>query len=70
MEYLSSGTPVVAYMLDGMLEEYREYIYPISDVEDGLYKTLKEVLCIEEKELYNKGQRAKYFVLTLKSGSV
>ncbi|WP_336866205.1 glycosyltransferase [Peribacillus frigoritolerans] len=67
MEYLSSGTPVIAYKLDGMPEEYNDYIYPIKDGFDGLFITLKQVLSKEEQELYNKGQKAMEFVLTQKN---
>lgn len=68
MEYLSSATPVVAYKLDGIPNEYYKYMYPIKSGTDGLFITLKEVLLKSEKELSEKGLLAKEFVLTQKSG--
>ena len=56
-------------MLDGMPEEYCKYIYPVSDDNNGLFITLKEVLCKDEEELCNKGQRANEFVLTYKNAA-
>lgn len=45
IEYLMSGKPVVAYMLDGMSQEYSKFIYPIQNVEnigDSLTNALHE----------------------------
>jgi glycosyltransferase involved in cell wall biosynthesis len=68
MEYMSSGTPVIAYKLEGIPEEYYEHIYMVNDDKGGLFGTLKDVLCKDEQELFRKGQIAKEFVLTQKSG--
>ena len=44
MEALSSGIPFVGYKLDGIPEEYDEYInYPKDDTVEGLAATLEEV---------------------------
>jgi glycosyltransferase involved in cell wall biosynthesis len=64
LEYMSSGTPVLAYMLDGMPNEYRDYIYKINDNEENaIYYALKGVLEKKEEELFDKGKKAKEFVL-------
>lgn len=49
IEYLMSGNPVVAYMLDGMKEEYKEYLNAIEN-ENDLPMTIKAVLEREIKE--------------------
>lgn len=43
IEYLLTGKPVAAYMLDGMPEVYREFIYIISGKED-IAKTIMDAL--------------------------
>ncbi len=68
LEYMSSGRPVLAYMLDGMPDEYKEYIYEIDgNVENGILKSLVEVLKKSEEELFIKGKKAKEFVLIEKN---
>ena len=63
LEYMSSGTPVLAYMLDGIPSEYRDYIYAINENEENaIYNALKIVLEKKEDELYEKGNNAKEFV--------
>lgn len=68
LEYMSSGTPVLAYMLDGIPNEYRDYIYIIdSNEENAIYSALKIVLEKKDEDLYEKGRRAKEFVLNEKN---
>jgi len=69
LEYMSSGNPVVAYKLDGVPDEYYDYIYPVVDNIDGLFITLKEVLSKTQEELHEKGLCAKEFVLNQKNGT-
>ena len=68
LEYMSSGTPVMAYKLEGMSEEYFDYMYRAPDHKEGLTIALKEVLTKPEKELQEMGQKAKEFVLEQKNG--
>jgi glycosyltransferase involved in cell wall biosynthesis len=68
MEYMSSGTPMVAYSLDGMPDEYDKYFFPIKDSKDGMVETLKLVLSLPDKCLIEKGIRAREFVLNSKNG--
>ena len=53
IEYLQSGKPVVAYMLDGMPTIYSDFIYEIrnNSVADALKKAL---LADDQNEKYNK----------------
>lgn len=68
LEYLSSGTPVISYKLDGIPKEYYPHFYEVKETEDGLFETLKEVLLKDEDELRQKGQQARAFVLNNKNG--
>ena len=68
MEYLASGSPVIAYKLDGIPDEYDDYIYY---VEDNTIETLKnkllEVCEKSNSELFEFGAKAREFVLTKKN---
>ena len=50
IEYLASGNPVVAYMLDGMKPLYSEFLY---SVDRNLEETLSYVLSRTKEELQN-----------------
>lgn len=61
LEYLSSGVPVVAYKLDGIPDEYDDYIfYPKDNSPEELARVLKEVAAMsgeQRREIGAKGQR-------------
>ena len=68
MEYLVSGTPVLAAMLPGMPEEYREHIFELKDcTADGICEALLKIFALPDSVLYEKGKRAKEFVLNEKN---
>lgn len=69
LEYMSSGTPVISYKLDGIPEEYYKYMYLVNEDKDGLFNTLKEVLSKSEKDLNEKGLLSKQFVLREKNST-
>lgn len=53
IEYLQSGKPVVAYMLDGMPEEYNKFIYTVNN--DSLVDALKTAFSADDQnERYNQ----------------
>ncbi|MFQ9737208.1 MAG: glycosyltransferase [Christensenellaceae bacterium] len=68
LEYLSSGIPLVAYKLDGILDEYDDYI---NYVEDNSIVSLRNKLIevcewtYEKRELF--GYKAQKFVLEQKN---
>lgn len=62
IEYLSSGTPMVAYKLSGMPDEYINYFYTIPDEEDGMKKTMEKVMSLSSKERDEVGTRALEFM--------
>lgn len=71
MEYMASGTPVITTQLPGMPIEYRDYVYTFEDeTVKGMTKTLASILSKKETELYEKGNRAKEFVLKEKNNLV
>ena len=63
LEYLSSGVPVIAYKLDGIPDEYDEFIiYPENDSVDALHKTIKTLSEMTDEERRCIGDKARCFV--------
>lgn len=71
LEYLSSGTPVIAYKLDGVPEEYDDYIYYINGegIEDIANKII-EICGKSEEERNEFGRKANKFVMENKNNVV
>lgn len=68
MEYLSTGVPVVMNKLEGIPEEYYPYLYfTESDSPEDLAKTIDYVLRLDTKEIEDRGQSAKQFIVNQKS---
>lgn len=71
MEYLASGTPVVAYRLDGIPDEYEPYIfYPADDSIQTLTELLQQVGEMSENERRQYGEAAQKYVLEYKNNIV
>ena len=71
MEYMASGTPVLTTPLQGMPQEYNDYVYLFDDeTVDGMIKTLTTILSKDKSELHDKGIRAREFVLKEKNNVV
>lgn len=70
MEYMSSGTPIMAYKLDGIPEEYDPFYFRIDDAEDGLVNSFNEIMNLSDQELVQMGERAKEFVSKHKNAKV
>ena len=65
LEYLNSGNAVVAYMLDGMPENYRDFLYvPADDSAETLYCALKQALNACSSEIRNKYKQAQEYMHT------
>lgn len=67
LEYLSSGIPVIAYKLEGIPDEYDDYIFY---VEDNSIETLKNRIvevCENIEDSNKKGKKARNFVLEKKN---
>ena len=71
LEYLSSGTPLVAYKLDGIPDEYDAYIHYVKDnTVEALKNTIEQVLNASPQERYARGEAARQFVLNNKNETV
>lgn len=68
MEYLLSGKPVIAYKLDGIPNEYNDYIYYI---EDNSILSIKNKICevinLPRKERNEIGEKSRNYILENKS---
>ena len=68
MEYLASGVPVIAYKLDGIPDEYDEYIhYPRDDSAEALAEAIEKLCALSKNERATIGQNAKTFVCEQKN---
>ena len=71
MEYLVTGVPLVAYKLDGIADEYDEYIIYITDnTIEALRETLIRACETEYAERRTAGERARRFVMENKNARV
>jgi glycosyltransferase involved in cell wall biosynthesis len=71
MEYMLSGKPVLMYKLDGIPDEYDQYLYYINgsepkDIADRIMEICKQ----PQSELDDFGQKARKFVLENKNSEV
>ena len=68
LEYMVSGTPLLTTKLPGMPEEYLKYVYTFEDeTVIGMSKTIKKLLELDARGLYDKGKQAKDYVLQVKN---
>lgn len=68
LEYMVSGTPVLSARLQGIPEEYDEYLYYFDDKDpEGLKKALREILDKPADELAERGARSRKFALSNKN---
>lgn len=68
MEYLSSGRPLVAYKLDGIPDEYDDFIFYVPDNSiDSLTNKLIEVCSLSSDVLKSRGDVAKKWVVNNKN---
>lgn len=68
IEYLQSGKPVVAYMLDGMKPIYRDFMFAAN--EDGVGAAIMRALNTSEEELTRKVFKAREHLQSLMAKSV
>ncbi len=68
IDYLSTGIPLISYRLNGMPEEYFNYIYTVNGSDtNSLKRKIEEVLLIPKSERSKFGNIAKDFVLKNKN---
>ena len=71
MEYLSSGTPMIGYKLEGIPMEYYEYMYTTDDLSiPGLSVLINSKLILPQSVLDEKAMRARMFILTNKTSEI
>ena len=71
MEYMLSGTPVLMYKLEGIPDEYDQYLYYINGSEpQDIADRIMEVCEKPQSDLDDFGQKARNFVLENKSSEV
>jgi len=62
LEYMSSGTTLLGFKLDGIPSEYNQYMYLIDDYEFSIQKAFEYIFEINPKDLIALGLKAKSFV--------
>lgn len=71
MEYMASGTAVLTTVLPGMPKEYHPYVFLLEDESaEGIAAKLRHVLKHSDQELFEKGNRARTFVLEEKNNVI
>lgn len=70
IEYMLSGTPMLTTRLQGIPEEYFEYLFTLSDVSvEAITIKLKEILGYSQGDLCGLGKRAQEFIIQNKKSS-
>jgi glycosyltransferase involved in cell wall biosynthesis len=68
MEYMSSGTPMIGYQLEGIPSEYYEHMYTPSDLtNEALAQTMEYVASVGQAVLNDKAKAAYEFLSTNKT---
>jgi len=71
LEYMVSGTPVLCFKLDGIPEDYYEYVYTIEDYsKESFVNSLTNILSKDNNELEEFGKRAAMYVLQNKNNII
>ena len=71
MEYMASGTAVLTTVLPGMPKEYHPYVFLLEDeTAEGIAVKMRQVLQHSDEELFEKGSKARTFVLEQKNNVI
>lgn len=71
MEYLMSGKPVIMYKLDGIPQEYNQYIHYIAENNpEKIAEKIKAVCEDSEENRVQFGERARRFILENKNSDI
>lgn len=71
MEYLAAGKPVLMYKLDGIPDEYDEYLnYIQGETVEQIQNSVSAILQSDYEKLKEKAKRGQEFVLTKKCSTV
>lgn len=70
MEYLISGNPVLSFKLDGIPNEYDDFLYYFeNDDIDSMKNKICEVLNLTDKDRYAIGMKARNFIINNKNSN-
>jgi glycosyltransferase involved in cell wall biosynthesis len=69
-EYMSSGKPVLMFKLDGIPENYDNYLYYVNEVDGGLKTAMDKISGYSDDELYEKARQAKKFIIENKNSQI
>ena len=64
MEYMATGRPVLMYKLNGIPDEYDDYIYYIGD---DMTASIQQIASEDPEKLATRGEKGKQFVLGCKN---
>jgi glycosyltransferase involved in cell wall biosynthesis len=69
-EYMATGVPVISFKLEGIPEEYYQYLCLISsESEESVRETIRATFDMKESELRLLGEKAQQFVFTKKNSN-
>ncbi|OPA91296.1 hypothetical protein BFW87_20020 [Pseudomonas fluorescens] len=63
IEYMSSGTPVLMYALDGIPDEYYAFCFVVPAGDNGLSAALSQMSTLSDEAFAEKGRSAKKFIV-------
>lgn len=70
MEYLLSGRPVIAFKLDGIPNEYDDYIFYFNNnTIESMKNKINEVINLSDQERFEFGSKARKFILENKNAN-
>lgn len=68
LQYMSSGTPVLCYHLDGMCEDYDQFLFYVEQNE-SLAQSIQRIMAMDREYINNRGIQAREYVLHKKSNA-
>lgn len=71
MEYLTSGTPMIGYKLEGIPNEYYQYFYCVEDLStEALAQVIDDTMSLPISELKNNAKKAYDFIIENKTSAI
>lgn len=71
MEYMSSGTPALTTRIPGIPRDYEPHLFFIDEETiDGVARALREVMAHSDEELFEKGAKARDFILNTRNNVI
>ena len=71
MEYMASGKPVIMYKLDGIPDEYDDYLFYIQEnISNAIKEKIEMVLEMPTEEVKRKASAGREFIIDKKNATV